>query len=107
MDINGRSYLRVDSSIECVFSDPEFMAILFVDMPFIALYQTIPIGYATLFWRNRKRLNPGGFFSDESARKKRDEDPNTQSFKFLFKDYTCESYYFEVIDMYRRIALIG
>ena len=107
MNINGVNYLRVDSSVECSFDDPEFLSILFFDVPFIALYQIIPVLYAYIMWHNRKSLNPRGFFSDDAARAKRDADPKLQAFKFLYRDYTCKSFFFEVIDTYRRIALIG
>jgi len=37
----------------------------------------------------------------------RDNDEELASVKFLFQDYLCERWYFEVVDMYRRIVFLG
>jgi hypothetical protein len=37
----------------------------------------------------------------------RDHNPHLASLRFLFNDYKCDKWWFEVIEMYRRIAFVG
>ena len=38
---------------------------------------------------------------------KREKDPKLQALKFLFSVYKCPDWAFEVVEMYRRIILLG
>jgi len=103
---SGDSYLTVDTSVLCSLESPEYAALLAIDIPMIVIYQAIPIMYAVLLFKHRKLLNPG-FREEIAGRRKRDRDPRLSHIKFLFADYSCRRWFFEVIDMYRRIAMIS
>ena len=94
LESSGLSYLRVDTSMLCDLSNPDFALLLGLDLPLIAIYQGIPLMYFTLLYRNRARLNPtlyGRDFKDlppaqeqELAYAKREKDPNLKHLSFLF-----------------------
>ena len=70
---SGHSYLRADTSVWCDEESDEYSRLLAIDIPLIALYQAIPIGWAVLLWRHRRQLNPN-FRSEKASRRKRAKD---------------------------------
>jgi hypothetical protein len=103
---SGLSYLRDDTSISCDTSDYKaFASIIYV---FIVLYQLIPITWMILLYRRRGELNPPAAKNDETLGEFiRNQNPQLSNLKFLFSDYNCKSWWFEILDMYRRILFIG
>jgi hypothetical protein len=103
---SGERYLRVDTSINC--QDQEYYEFRSVVIMFIALYQLIPITWFLILYRNKAALVPSSIKYDEQlAMFIRDNNHDLAAFRFLFIDYTCSKWWFEVADMYRRIAFIG
>ena len=98
-------YLRVDTSIECSTTGAYPMLLGFT-VPLIILYQSIPL----LWWYDlrakRAKLDPPIEDKDRAYRK-RAKDHSVAHLGFLVADYRCGMYYYEVIDMYRRIVLLG
>jgi hypothetical protein len=104
---NGASYLRQDTAIDCNADDYKSFAI--VVGFFIALYQLIPVIWITVLYRVRHDLNPQTLTSHDKklALFVRDKNPSLAPLRFLFIDYKCDKWWFEVVDMYRRIIFIG
>ena len=65
--------------------------------------------WLVLLWQHRKRLNPpSSFFSDmKSVIAKRNEDKHLSTIAFLFSVYKPNYFWFEPVEMYRRIAFVG
>jgi len=103
---SGERYLRVDTSIDC--QDQDYYKFRSVVIMFIALYQLIPITWFLILYRNKAALVPSSIKYDEKlAMFIRDNDRSLAAFRFLFIDYVCPKWWFEIVDMYRRIAFIG
>jgi len=103
---SGETYLRADTDIDCRSSDYyKFRsAIVF----FIAIYQLIPLTWFWLLFRNKEALNPPTANRDEHLSLFiRDNNAELAPLRFLFLDYTCDKWWFEIADMYRRITFIG
>ena len=55
---SGKMYLRVDTAVECSSTSPEYQLLLVFTLPFMFLYQAIPLGWAYLLNKHRAELNP-------------------------------------------------
>jgi hypothetical protein len=103
---DGEMYLRSDTSIDCL-SD-SYLAFKSSIVLFIISYQMIPIVWMYLLFKNREALNPPGtHLDDRLAVYVRDHNESLKPLRFLFQDYTCSKWWFEIADMYRRITFIG
>ena len=94
-------YLRVDTAIECTSSSADYRLLLLCDLPLIFLYQSIPIMYWRALQANKAALNPP-VDDAERAYAKRAKDDKIAHLRFLFSDFRCSQYSYEVIDTYRR-----
>jgi hypothetical protein len=103
---SGETYLRSDTSIDCGSSGyKQFISGVGF---FIGLYQLIPITWMFILSRKREALNPPTSNHDPKlALFIRDNNKDLHFLKFLFVDYKCSKWWFEVADMYRRIIFIG
>jgi len=127
----GASFLRIDSKIDC--NDLKYKQFRVAVVLFVAVYQAIPPLWLLLLHRKQRELNPPT--SDKRlAMFVRDHDPKLNTLRFLFGEYNpvsgieydCFSpllvmnqcseldvwcaqahYYFETIEMWRRIFFIG
>ena len=98
---SGHWYLRVDTSVWCDGKSEERGTLLGVVIPMLIIYQSIPLMYTWLLVKHRERLNPR--FKDQlAARRKRERDPVLAPLRFLYEDYKCEQWGFEIFEMYRR-----
>ena len=75
-------------------------------IPLIILYQSIPLIWLYSLHANRARLNPP-MEDTKRAHERRAEDRSVAHLRFLVTDYRCDMFYYEVIEMYRRIILLG
>lgn len=102
--INGESFIRSETSIDC--SSQDYLDFRWTVLFFIVLYQLIPIIWMISLFRHRDALNPA---PDDPAHAVfiRDHNIELSSLRFLFTDYKCSRWWFEIADMYRRIAFIG
>ena len=99
-------YLRVDTAIECSSTEGAYPMLLGFTIPLIILYQSIPLVWWYSLRTNRTRLNPP--VEDAiRAHERRAKDRSVAHLRFLVTDYRCGMFYYEVIDMYRRIILLG
>ena len=98
---SGHMYLRVDTAIECSSSSADYRLLLLCDLPLICIYQSIPIMYWRALQGNKAALNPP-IEDPERAYAKRAKDQSIAHLRFLFSDFRCSQYAYEVIDMYRR-----
>jgi hypothetical protein len=103
---SGMSYLRDDTSISCDTKKYKtFASSIYV---LIVVYQMIPISWMILLNRRRDELNPPMAKNNEQLGQFiRNQNANLSTLKFLFSDYNCQSWWFEILDMYRRILFIG
>jgi hypothetical protein len=100
------SYLRVDTAINC--NSENYKSFQVGVSFFIALYQTVPLVWIVLLYRFRESLVPPTSSNDRKlALYIRDRDHSLDALRFLFNDYKCEKYWFEVAEMYRRILFVG
>jgi hypothetical protein len=103
---SGDEYLREDTSVDC--KSDEYYSFRATVSTFIFIYQLIPIVWMLLLARHVKDLTPHSMKFDENlALFTRDNNPDLAHIKFLFNDYKCSKWWFEVADMYRRIIFIG
>ena len=92
---NGERYLLDDTSVNCDSDDyKNFLYILGI---LIAIYQSLPLFYISLLYPIRDRLNPN--IDDERKKlEHRDHDKSLESVSFLFKDYVCHAWWFEIAE---------
>jgi hypothetical protein len=103
---SGKRYLRSDTSIDC--DSPEYGVFSLRILLFLIAYQCVPIVWMLLLNRQRHALNPPTSQVDgKLALFIRESNEDLAPLKFLFVDYKCEKWWFEVVDMYRRITFIG
>jgi hypothetical protein len=99
-------YLRSDTSVNC--GSDEYLSFRGVIIMFVVLYQLIPITWFLLLYLKRASLNPPTSNHDPKLEYFiRDNNHELVRLKFLFKDYKCNKWWFEIADMYRRIVFIG
>ena len=103
-EIQGIWYLTADYSIEC-FS-PAWTTASAVGITGIALFVIgIPVAEFALLFVNRKYL-----YGDKNRTKRDDKKRHQrvkQMFGSLYKDYRPDSYYFDILDVCRRLLLTG
>jgi hypothetical protein len=103
---SNKMYLRSDTSIDC--KSDGYIAFKVVVGMFVALYQLVPIAWMFLLYQNKGALNPHSLNHDEKlATYIRDSNTELAHLRFLFVDYKCDKWWFEIADMYRRIMFIG
>lgn len=95
--LNQRVYfLRVATNISCKsLSYKRFRVAVIL---FLGAYQSIPILWFALLWRNRHRINPS-VEHDRQLIQDRRNNPKISHLVFLFADYKPDMYLFEVVDM--------
>jgi len=99
---DGTSYLIANSAIDC--NSESYHRFVAINGCLIAIYQAIPLFYLGILYQHRKRINPHHSFKHPvKAYRKRDNDKSLDLIRFLFKDYKLSRWYFEVVDIYRRI----
>lgn len=100
---DGSSYLRDDTGIDCL-SDG-YRRFSLINGCLIAIYQSIPLAYIFLLCRVRHKLSPliGENESTQEALARRDTDKDLDAIRFLFNDTKIDRWYFEVLELYRRI----
>ena len=77
-----------------------------MDYVLIVIYQSLPLIYVYLLCQAREKLNPKAP-SVKQALALRDGDESIHHLKFLVADYTPSKWWFEVLDLYRRIIFLG
>ena len=103
---SGHLYLRSDTSIDCESSS--YLQFRGVVILFLMIYQMIPILWMILLFGRREELNPSTSNHDEKlASFIRESNSKLATLRFLFQDYKCSKWWFEIAEMYRRIVFIG
>lgn len=69
------------------------------DAIFIAIYQATLLLFTYILLHNRKKLNPPAIPDTALRFLARDRDTSLAPIRFLFEDYTCEAFYFEIVDL--------
>jgi hypothetical protein len=94
-------FLRADSSVDC--TSPSYFRFRAVDLLFMAVYQSIPLLWFVLLFKQRRKLNPlrSGFLGDfeTAVIEARKHDPDLQHLNFLWRDYRPSRWYYEVLEM--------
>jgi len=111
--IADKSYLRIDTSIDC--DSTEFTTFKVIDGMLITMYLSTPVVWFALLFRARSRLNPPlGARADEHPQEAlehvvsvREEDTTLKPLRFLFDSYRPSFYYMECLEMYRRVLFVG
>jgi hypothetical protein len=108
---SGLVYLRAYTNIDCNSADyKRFRALVVLLM---VIYQSIPLLWLCSLRALRDKLDPR---DDEGQRlhtkaalvhRQRDHHDDISPLAFLYDDYLPRFYYFEVVDMYRRIAFVS
>jgi len=103
---DGSRYLRDDTGIDC--DSNSYAQFALINGILIALYQSLPLCYVGLLCHFRDRLNSRKEGeSVAKALRRRDNDKSLDAFRFLFNDTSLGRWYFEVIDLYRRVLFTG
>jgi hypothetical protein len=98
------SYLRADYSIQCGTSTHTLYRV-YASVMVIIYPLGIPALYAYLLWNNRHKLSSK---NEASVRMlNRNKDVSLRSTRFLWKSYTPNMYYWEVVECIRRLLLTG
>jgi hypothetical protein len=104
--VSQHYYLRSDTAVSC--ESHQYLSFRSVIIMFFIMYQFIPITWFILLCLKRASLNPPTSNHDPKlALFIRDNNQDLASLRFLFKDYKCNKWWFEIADMYRRIVFIG
>jgi hypothetical protein len=102
---DGIAYLRQDTDIDCDSdSHKRFAEVNFL---LIGAYLLVPAAWLFLLHREKSRLLPPAVEDPDQVALVRAQDPNLAALRFLFKDYRPSLYYFEAIEMLRRVLLCG
>jgi hypothetical protein len=102
--VSGKRYVRTDTLIECDGKKYNLFAVW--NIIFLGLYLIIPLIWLRMLHAEEPLLKPKS--SEESVTKYyRDNEPKLAPLRFLFDPYKARYYYFEVIEMYRRIFFVG
>jgi hypothetical protein len=99
VQVAGRSYLRIDTSIDC--DSDEFKVFRVVDGLFIAAYLATPLVWLALLLAQRRGLNPAPTTGSDKklALFLRDHNPALAPLRFLFSAYRPQVYFMEVVEM--------
>ncbi len=75
---------------------------------FVLMYMSLPLAWLVALYRVRDRVNPPLSSSDPGlALWMRDRDPTLGTLRFLYSPYEPRCYYWECLELYRRIFFIG
>ena len=108
------SFLRIDTAVSCQGARYEHFIILNITLIFF--YQSIPLIWMALLWRQRHELNPEVpsrispiSFEEVSERTlaMRGSNSSLNHIQFLWRDYKPKFYFYEVIFVYMRIVFIA
>ncbi|GMI14345.1 hypothetical protein TrVE_jg11238 [Triparma verrucosa] len=90
-------YLVSDQSLSCG-SEQHQVYVLYASIMIFVYPVGIPLLYFVLLWMKRKQLR---------EERLRDEDPSLLKTSFLWDEYRCEYWWFEVFDCLRRLSQTG
>ena len=103
-EVADRRYLRIDTSIDC--GTERFESFKRVNLLFIAAYAAVPALWFALLWQQRGRMVP--WVGDEQkALHARNADESVAHLRFLFGEYRVGCYWWETLDISRRVVMIG
>jgi hypothetical protein len=99
-EVQGRFYLVADYSIECYAGKWWTFALIAV-LCILFYIVGIPMGQFYPLWKNRKNLHETSALDPQTHRLVK------KQFGSLYQDYTDDCYYFEIVNMIRRLILTG
>jgi len=101
---NGESYLRVDYSIDCNGDFYNNLLLPYAGLMILLYPLGIPLMYFLLLWGVRDELDP---YPDDLRKSQvtRAHDPDLRHLTFLFLTYRPKSWWFEVLECFRRLIL--
>jgi len=103
---DGSNLLRADTSVDC--NSEAYQSFKQTTLMFVAIYQMIPMIWLYLLWSRREQLNPKVSKMDPSLGLYiREKDVSLHSLEFLFDSYRCNNWWFEVVEMYRRMVFVS
>jgi len=105
ISVAGGSYLRIDTGIDC--EDGAYQRFLVPASFLLVIYLSIPVVWFVLLYRKRDLLNPGTGDDPEFKRYLRSMSTEMDSFRFLFEVYSMPLWWFECVELYRRVAFVG
>ena len=107
ISIDGKRYLRSDTSIRCEGS--EYNKFVVFDAMLIAAFLSLPCIWLSLLWRQRKYLGDSSTLKGKAARNQTDslveQNFDLEKIQFLWEPYRNSWYFFEPFDMLRRIVM--
>ena len=116
---NGRSFLKVDYSIDCQ-APQHSQFVQFASLMVLVYPIGIPAMYYYLLWKKKALLDPG---QEEKEHRMSDEDalretlkereeleekyPDMKSLRFLYESYEPKYWWFELFETMRKLTLTG
>ncbi|KAH8052006.1 hypothetical protein JL722_10453 [Aureococcus anophagefferens] len=103
---DGVNVMRIDPTISC--DSPSYDAWLpYVLFSIVAYPVGVPLGFACLLWRLRRRLDPDVDHQTFQKLEARANDPTLESVRFLYEEFKPSCFMFMVYEVSRRIFLTG
>lgn len=104
MPVAATSVLRADTMVAC--TSAAYQGFRVIVGLFMSLFLGVPLLWFALLWQKRHKLHPN--FEDLTyVQYLRAHDASLDPTRFLFEVYKPEFFYWEVIEIYRRICFIG
>ena len=106
-EASNESFLKADSSIIC--NSDEHQSFIVINALMVTFYQGVVLLYVYLLYSNLDKISPVSKVNGDTAAalQIRDLDRSLDHIRFLFDDTRISCWYHEILDMYRRIFLIG
>ena len=105
IDIADSEYLRTDTSIDC--KSTRFSAFKVLDLILILTWISVPLIWLSILYRKRHRLNPIQAVDLSHALRLQRADKGLNASSFLWEDYQPKFYYWEALEIYRRVFFVG
>jgi hypothetical protein len=95
------SFLHADGSVDCTSSS--YLRFRAVDLLFVAIYQSVPLLWFVMLFKQRSKLNPScaGILGDfeTAVIEARKDDVDLERLNFLWWDYRPSRWYYEVLEI--------
>jgi hypothetical protein len=108
---SGDRYIRQNTSVSCAstkYNDAKVLVLVFS-----FLYMSTPLVWCVLIFRHRHVFHSKNSTIKGKERDEKhvmylcDNNPNISMLRFLFEDFKSDMWYFESVDLYRRILFIA
>ena len=105
IDVAGNKYLRSDTTVDC--NSARYAAFKVLDIILILSWMSVPLIWLLILYRKRHRLNPSNAVDMSHALRLQRADKGLNASAFLWMEYQPTYYYWEAVEIYRRVLFVG